>query len=196
MGRRPLPTLTRELRGTARADRANAAEPKPPSLEVGAKAPAWLKGVRRRRAWADLSELLRGQNVLTVMDAGALAMLVDAYGDYLEASELVAGAACGRCGLPLSSSERCPAIDLEDGLAELIEGAHSPGRRYYTTRTKEGSLMIRPHPAMAVRQDAWKRVVAMLDRFGMSPSARSRVMKTESAEADPFEDFLRGPGRN
>lgn len=178
----PTPTELKLVRGTQRADRANAAEPKPAVLEVGTKPPSWLKGPRRRRAWAELAELLRGQHLLTVMDTAALAMLVDAYGDYLEASDLINGQACSDCGRPMTSRTKC------------ASGDHNAGQRYYTTTTREGSLMIRPHPAMAVRQDAWKRLALMLSRFGMDPSSRTKVTAVGGEERDPMADLLDGVG--
>ncbi len=195
MGRLPAPTSVKELRGTARPDRLNALEPRPPVLEVGTEPPTWLRGARRHRAWRDLSELLTGQRILTVLDTLALAQLVDAYGDYLEASDLIAGIACGLCGLPITSKIDCtapPEIDHKGDEPVIIRAGHEPGRRYYTTTTKEGRLMIRPHPAMAARADAWKRVLAMVDRFGMAPAPRARVSATRADDHDPVEDFLSG----
>lgn len=195
-GRRRLPANVHELRGTARPDRVNPNAPVPATLEVGSKPPTWLKDVRRKRSWKGLVELLQDQRVLTVMDAASLAMLVDAFGDYLEASDLVAGVACGFCGDPLASKRPCTAaIEVEaeaDAGAErtVVRLPHEPGRRYYTTRTKEGSFMIRPHPAMAVRQDAWKRVVGLLGHFGMTPATRAKVTVGGPAERDPMTELL------
>jgi len=194
MSNLPKPTALKMLQGTARRDRANPAEPQPASLIPGTKPPSWLRGQRRRRAWVELVQLLTAQRLLTVMDQAALGILVDAYGDYLEASDLIAGVACGLCGLPVASKARCSSppefLEDADGERHLVRQGHDPGRRYYTTTTKEGSLMIRPHPAMAVRTDAWKRVLAMLDRFGMNPAAKTRVSAAPEAEDDPMDRLL------
>lgn len=184
MGRLPKPTSLKALQGTQRADRVNPAEPHAPALEVGTKPPAWLRGARRRHAWADLVTLLRDAQVLTALDALALATLVDAYGDYLEASDVVAGHACAYCGEPMVSRRQCTTPD-----------GHEGGRRYFTTLTREGSLMIRPHPAMVVRANAWDRIVKMLDRFGMAPAPRARVAASQASEHDPVADFLDGRRR-
>lgn len=181
MSHLPTPTALKVLRGTDRKDRANPGEPQPPMLVPGTRPPSWLRGQRRRRAWADLVRLLTEQRLLTVTDQAALAVLVDAYGDYLEAGALIMGTACGLCGLSVRSRAPCTAPDAR---------RHERGRRYYTTITESGSLMIRPHPAMAIRSDAWKRVVAMLDRFGMSPSAKTRVSATPEATADPLAEWM------
>lgn len=194
----PTPSELKLVRGTARADRMNKAEPKPPSLEVGTKPPAWLKGARRRRAWQELAALLRDQRLLTVLDAAALALLVDAYGDYVEASDLIQGLACAHCGEPVRSTHPCSAVaevegdPAEDGTptGRLVHLPHEPGRRYYTTRTESGSLMIRPHPAIAIRQDAWKRTTTLLSRFGMDPSSRTKVTAVGGDDRDPMADLL------
>ena len=175
----PKPTVLKAMAGTTRRDRANPAEPQPPVMIPGTKPPSWLRGTRRRRTWAELVELLTSQRLLTTLDQAALGILVDAYGDYLEAGDLIAGVACGFCGLPLRSTTPCTARTRHEG-----------GRRYYTTLTKEGSLMIRPHPAMAVRSDAWKRVLAVLDRFGMNPAAKTRVAAAPAIEDDPMDRLL------
>ena len=51
----PVPTVVKQARGTARPDRANKDEPKPSVLIVGSRPPSWIKGLRRLRAWQDLS---------------------------------------------------------------------------------------------------------------------------------------------
>lgn len=189
MGRSMVPTSIKEARGTVRRDRANPAEPRPASLELGAKPPTWLVGPRRRHAWADLVELLSGQNVLTTMDALSLAMLVDAYGDYLEASDLIRGRACSDCGRRLHK-------------ADAICSTPAPGRRYYTSSsTVRGEdeddepvtrVIIRAHPAMAERKDAWKRVCALIDRFGMNPVSRPKVGRSAPVDVDPMDELLDG----
>lgn len=78
----PKPTALKRLQGTARPDRLNPAEPEPPLL-VDAKPPPWLRG-RSRKAWGELSQILLDMRVLTVADRPALALLADAYGEYLE----------------------------------------------------------------------------------------------------------------
>jgi phage terminase small subunit len=194
MSNLPKPTALKMLQGTDRRDRANPAEPQPSALVPGTRPPPWLHGARRRRAWATLVELLTAQRLLTVMDQAALAVLVDAYGDYLEAGDLITGIACGLCGLPVASKKRCTAPpefveDKATGERHLVRPGHEPGRRYYTTTTENGSLMIRPHPAMAIRSDAWKRVVGMLDRFGMTPSSRTKVSALAAVEIDPLAEW-------
>lgn len=89
-GRPTTPTALKALRGTLRAGRVNPAEPQAPAMELGAKAPAWVKGPKARAAWRDLVKLLTDQRVLTVMDSMALGLLVDAFEDYLASGEDIA----------------------------------------------------------------------------------------------------------
>jgi P27 family predicted phage terminase small subunit len=54
----------------------------------------------------------------------------------------------------------------------------------YSSRTPAGGTIIRPHPLVAVRSDAWKRCRAMLGELGLTWSARVRT----NAPADPTSD--------
>jgi len=128
----PTPSALKLLRGTARPDRANPAEPRP---AVGAKPPPWLprKGPARL-AWRRLARILTATRVLTVADAEALAL------------------GC---------------VALEEWLAAR---ADANGWR---------------------RADAaWKRYRAVLQDFGLTPSARTRVAAVPPATVDPFEAWL------
>ena len=57
------------------------------------------------------------------------------------------------------------------------------GSRYYQTENQAGGVMHRAHPAVAVMQDADRRIRGWLAEFGMTPSARSRV-KVDGAKED------------
>lgn len=85
-GRPRKPTQLHKLHGTYRRDRQNAAEPAPPL--GGGKPPAWLKG-RARKGWREIASVLEAVKILTEMDRPALALLCDAYGEYIEARETV-----------------------------------------------------------------------------------------------------------
>lgn len=56
-------------------------------------------------------------------------------------------------------------------LQEIIK---TEGRLYETT-TRDGSKMIRSHPAVAMLADADRRLAMYLQKFGLSPADRSRV---------------------
>lgn len=61
--------------------------------------------------------------------------------------------------------------------------------RTYGTRTATGEPVIKSHPMCVSEADLWKRVCAMLQQFGLTPSARSKVHAGEAAHADPYEEW-------
>ena len=63
------------------------------------------------------------------------------------------------------------------------------GSSYYRT-AKDGAVMHRPHPALAVVQNADRRIRAWLVEFGMTPSARSRVKAAPAEQPDPAAKYL------
>lgn len=168
MGRRALPDAVKEARGTLRPSRVNDEQPTPDALEVGQAPPPWIRGSVRRRAWAGLVELLTGAKVLTVMDTATLGLLVDTFGRYLEARDVVDGKRCGACGRP----NHRPRAGCSDPF---------PGTPYVTSHTGRSGLMIRAHPAMAVMDRALRVMLDILSRFGMDPASRSRVVATLGA---------------
>lgn len=174
------PSLLKDLAGTRRRDRDNPAEPSAPAITVGEHPPAWVRGQRARRAWAALIELAP-PGLITTLDTMALGLLVNAFGQYLAALDVVEGRACGLCGRSLSSKVACSSGE-----------SHYRGDGYYTTRTKEGSLMIRRHPAMASAEAWHDKLSVLLGSFGMRPADRGRVSAAGAPEADPVEEFLRG----
>ncbi|MBL0220020.1 MAG: phage terminase small subunit P27 family [Myxococcales bacterium] len=68
---------------------------------------------------------------------------------------------------------------------------------YYKTKSRDGSEMIRAHPAVADRSDAWRRYRAGLVEFGLTPASRSRVSAVEGGNGKPaagpqrLEDWMR-----
>jgi P27 family predicted phage terminase small subunit len=201
-GRRPNPTALKVLAGTQRKDRVNPDEPKPQLIELGDKPPTWLSGDRAKRAWKDLAPLLRQNGLLTVIDAPAFGLLVEAFADYIAAREVLDGVRCGLCGKSMRSRGPCtapaepPTMRLTDRLVGPASRRHMAGSRYYSTRTESGSLMVRPHPAMAEKDAAWRRFTRLLTEFGSTPAARARVHATPAGggEVDPAEEFASGLG--
>lgn len=165
MGRRALPDSVKEARGTLRPSRVNPDQPTPDALEVGTDAPSWIRGPVRRRAWAGLVELLTGTQVLTVMDTATLGLMVDTFGRYLEARDVVDGRRCGACG----RRNHRP----QPGCFEPFRGTP-----YVTSSTARSGLMIRAHPAVAVMDRTLRTLLDILSRFGMDPASRSRVVAT------------------
>lgn len=64
------------------------------------------------------------------------------------------------------------------------------GTNYYQTTNATGGVMHRAHPAVAVMQDADRRIKAWLGEFGMTPSARTRVHGEGSEQEDPAEAYF------
>jgi P27 family predicted phage terminase small subunit len=64
------------------------------------------------------------------------------------------------------------------------------GSNYYQTVSNEGSVMHRAHPAVAVKQDADRRIKSWVAEFGMTPSARTRVKVDGEQEADSADRFF------
>lgn len=91
MGRLPRPTAIKALEGTTRPDRANPAEPTPPTIELGSEPPTWLSDEVARRYWTDLVDLLGGPaGIAAVTDATALAILAQAFGAWRRWSDWLA----------------------------------------------------------------------------------------------------------
>ncbi len=65
------------------------------------------------------------------------------------------------------------------------------GSEYYEKTTDRGGAAIVAHPAVQVRDSAWKRLTTQLDRFGLSPSSRTRVSVLPENSEDELGDFLR-----
>lgn len=168
MGRRALPDSVKEARGTLRPSRVNQAQPEPDALEVGVQPPDWIVGPLRRRAWSGLVDLLTGTKVLTVMDTAALGLMVDTFGRYLEARDVVDGKRCGGCGRP----NHRPRAGCRDPF---------PGAPYVTSQSGRSGLMVRAHPAVAVMDRTLRTLLDILGRFGMDPASRSRVVATLGA---------------
>lgn len=64
----------------------------------------------------------------------------------------------------------------------------------YESESREGGVMIRPHPSVKIASDAWKRARAMAIEFGLTPAARAKVGGAGAGEKEenPFELLKRG----
>ncbi len=77
--------------------------------------------------------------------------------------------------------------------AEFAEADAIIGREglTYASSTDSGGTILRPHPAVAIRADAWRRCRAMLVEFGLTPAARGKVSAISEAEgADPAAAYF------
>src|SRR5258707_5544374 len=102
-----------------------------------------------------------------------------------------------RIGAQLARMHVANHVD-QDAL-ELLVGAYAEYRRAqavldrrgrtYTIRTASGRV-VRARPEVAIAQDAWRRVRLMLQEFGLTPAARTRV-EVEPPPGETGEDAER-----
>ena len=74
---------------------------------------------------------------------------------------------------------------------ECVDDVEEHGRTYETT-TESGSVMVRARPEVAMASDAYRRVLAMMAEFGITPASRTKVKAGEIPSANPLEEFIGG----
>ena len=57
----------------------------------------------------------------------------------------------------------------------------------YESETATGTIR-RPNPEVAIMQEAWNRVYKLVQHFGLTPSSRARIGKSE--EVEDIDDLL------
>lgn len=129
-----------------------------------AKAPDPKPGIPRvpvwldevsKRHWKRLAPQLHKLGVLTVADGDMLALLCSA------AAEI----------------ERYSAILAEQGESQVAQ-----------IMNKQGDVVgtrIFAHPLLTARADAWRRMMAGLQQFGITPATRSKVSRTDGGKKGP-----------
>ena len=67
------------------------------------------------------------------------------------------------------------------------------GSETYSSITQGGGVIHRPYPEVAIRADAWRRWVAGLTHFGLSPATRGKVKTVggDSGHGDEAEAFFK-----
>jgi P27 family predicted phage terminase small subunit len=61
----------------------------------------------------------------------------------------------------------------------------------YETENAQGGRMVRAHPAVAVRSDAWRRVKSILAEFGLTPSSRAKLdVAPPDGATDPADAYF------
>lgn len=130
VGRKPKPTALKVIQGTYRPDRANPKEPKPKA--VIHPCPKFLQGDARKQYRKTAKELAR-IGLITELDDMALAMLCQAWAEYLEATEQVK-----KSGLLVKSPNGFPVLNpyliaanqaLKKVRSPLAEFGMTPGSR-------------------------------------------------------------------
>ena len=93
----------------------------------------------------------------------------------------------------LTKSDQTALAALTEALRDWLEARREIRKSgllmQYTS--DRGSKSIVRNPAVAIRNEAWKRLTKQLGRFGLDPSSRADVEALpERADADGFEKFL------
>ena len=167
MARPRKPTIVKEVSGTARKHRMNAAEPKPGAASFNP--PEHLSDAAKE-AWREISGIAEQMGVLTETDPVVLEGIAGTLADLRKAR-----AALGR---PLMVSRGGEVVQLAEG-----------GERYYWT-DGAGGPMRRTRPEVADIADADRRLLGWIQKFGLSPADRSRVSaSTKPAESSPWDEL-------
>ncbi|WP_336798228.1 phage terminase small subunit P27 family [Erwinia aphidicola] len=155
-----IPTHLALVKGNPSKRPLNKNEPKPPSgvppipKHFDKQGKYWFKR---------MAEELDAVGVITLLDARALELMVEAYTEY---------------------RQHCETLDRE-GYTYAVFSEEEPDEG------KDREIrMIKPHPAAMMKADAWKRIRAMLGEFGMTPASRTKVGVKGAAEVDPLDEFL------
>lgn len=164
-GRKPTPSHLRLVQGNRGKRPINKAEPMPARSRPSA--PAHISDAARE-VWGQAVLILDEMGVLTRADVFAVEVLCEALADHR---------ACGETIRECAASARSAAEGGE-------ESDFTTDGRYYRTINQAGGVMWRSHPAVSLRSDADRRVKAWCAEFGLTPSARSRIV---TGEATPDE---------
>lgn len=78
----------------------------------------------------------------------------------------------------------CDAYSEYRQAREFVEG----NGMTYTVTTKEGDVLHKVYPQVAIASDAYKRVRSMMTEFGLTPASRGKV----SAQGEQAEDPMAG----
>jgi P27 family predicted phage terminase small subunit len=85
---------------------------------------------------------------------------------------------------------------MADVLSEYIEA-----RRFlnthgttYQAKTTAGDVVEKPYPQVAIASDAFKRLTAILQQFGMTPASRGKVNATTEGIDQQIEKWINDPG--
>lgn len=92
-------------------------------------------------------------------------------------------------GMGIASPDDVDALAMLASRLEEIEICtaviEDAGRVYETVNTA-GSAMIRARPEVGMRNEAMRHAQSLLNDFGLSPAARSKVQAGKPAEENPF----------
>lgn len=164
-GRKPKPSHLRLIEGNRGKRPVNDREPVP--RRERPSAPAHISDAARE-VWGQAVLILDEMGILTAADVFAIEILCEALADHR---------ACGETIKECAASARAAAKDGQ-------ETDFTTDGRYYRTINQAGGVMWRAHPAVALRADADRRIKAWCAEFGLTPSARSRIVTGEADRGD------------
>lgn len=160
MANPPKPTELRMLQGNPGKRAINKDEPQLGRVLIKCPDRYDAKSYERE-AWEMFAPVLYDMGVLTEADKGAVILLAEAWADYRNARDKL----------------YVPDI-LNGGLYydPTVECTGDKGQTYVKTKAE-----------VAITSDAWRRVQAILNNFGLTPSARTKVKAVFDKPDDPME---------
>lgn len=171
-GRKPTPTHLKIISGNPGKRPLPENEPKPKRIRKLPPAPGHISE-GARQVWDKVVKELDDISILTSIDVFAVEILCEALADHRAAGDQIEAA-----------KEEYAAAK-----AEQVNCDWSADGRYYRTQNKSGGFMWRAHPAVGLRSDADRRMRAWCAEFGLTPSARTRlVVGTGGSQAQENED--------
>ena len=75
-----------------------------------------------------------------------------------------------------------------DALSDYLDAKKIVEREGLTFETDKGYKVA--HPAVAMKTNAWERVLKIAKEFGLSPAARTKVATVGETKPDEFEQFM------
>lgn len=171
-GRKPTPTYLKVVRGNPGKRPLPQNEPKPKKARKRPTAPSHVSEIAKG-IWDQIVKELDDIAILTTIDVFAVEILCEALADHRASGQQIETARA----------------EYAAAKAEDKESDWSADGRYYRTRNKDGGFMWRAHPAVALRSDADRRLRAWCAEFGLTPSARTRlVVGTGGTQAENDDD--------
>ena len=157
-GRRPKPSHLKLMEGNKGHRPINENEPQSKSV-YRPSAPDHFD-YETKAIWDEVVVVIDDMGILKVADLIAVEMLIEAIADHR--------AACAA----IRANKRRAAEAIANG----EETDLSVDGRSYRCKNQTGGFMWRPLPAIGQKSDADRRIKAWASEFGMTPSARSRIV--------------------
>ncbi len=172
VGRKPLPTHLKLVKGNPGHRPVNKEEAKPKGSIPGNPYP-WMSTIAKRE-WKRLRPELEKLGLLWNIDSSAFAAYCEAYSDLVTATKFTK-----KNGQTYELNQYHPKKKDENGDPVLL--------RVYRQQ----------HPEVSIRNTAMKQIRAFASEFGMSPSSRGRIeVSKPGGEKDPYEQYKKEQEEN